>query len=64
MTITTIGIDLAKDVFQVQGIDERGKVILRKQLKRAQMAPNLAPWPKRSDHASTARSLRPRCPGS
>lgn len=42
MTITTIGIDLAKDVFQVHGIDERGKVILRKQLKRAQMAPFFA----------------------
>jgi transposase len=34
MKITTIGIDLAKAVFQVHGVDERGKTVLRKQLKR------------------------------
>jgi transposase len=34
MKITTIGIDLAKSVFQVHGVDERGKAVLRKQLKR------------------------------
>jgi len=34
MKITTIGIDLAKNVFQVHGVDERGKAALRKQLKR------------------------------
>ena len=34
MKMTTIGIDLAKNVFQVHGVDERGKVVLRKQLKR------------------------------
>jgi transposase len=35
--ITTLGIDLAKNVFQVHGVDERGKVALRKQLRRDQM---------------------------
>jgi len=34
MKITTIGIDLAKNVFQVHGVDERGKAVLGKQLKR------------------------------
>ena len=34
MKITTIGIDLAKTVFQVHGVDERGKAVLRKQLRR------------------------------
>lgn len=34
MKITTIGIDLAKAVFQVHGVDARGKPVLRKQLKR------------------------------
>lgn len=34
MKITTIGTDLAKNVFQVHGVDERGKAVLRKQLKR------------------------------
>jgi transposase len=35
MNITTIGIDLAKSVFQVHGVDGRGKAMLRKTLKRA-----------------------------
>ena len=34
MKITTIGVDLAKVVFQVHGVDERGKAVLRKPLKR------------------------------
>lgn len=38
MKITTIGIDLAKNVMQVHGVDERGKTVLKKQLKREQMA--------------------------
>lgn len=38
MKITTIGIDLAKNVFQVHGVDERGATVLRKRLKRAQLA--------------------------
>ena len=37
MTITTIGLDLAKNVFQVHGVDEHGKAVLRKTLKRAQV---------------------------
>ncbi len=31
MKITTVGIDLAKNVFQVHAVDERGAVVLRKQ---------------------------------
>ena len=38
MKLTTIGIDLAKNVFQVHGADERGKAVLKKKLKREQMA--------------------------
>jgi transposase len=37
MEITTVGVDLAKNVFQVHGVDQRGKVVLRKQLRREQM---------------------------
>jgi transposase len=33
-TITTVGLDIAKSVFQVHGIDVEGKVIVRRQLKR------------------------------
>jgi transposase len=45
MKITTAGIDLAKNVFQVHGVNERGKVALRKQLKRAQVLPFFANLP-------------------
>jgi len=38
MKITTIGIDLAKEVFQIHGVNEHGKVVLRKQLLRSKMA--------------------------
>jgi transposase len=37
MNITTIGIDLAKSVFQVHGTNERGKAVLSKVLRRSQM---------------------------
>ena len=35
--ITTIGLDLAKHVFQVHGVDAAGATVLRKQLRRAQV---------------------------
>lgn len=35
MDITTVGLDLAKTVFQVHGVDAHGKGLLRKTLKRA-----------------------------
>jgi len=37
MQISTIGIDLAKTVFQVHGVDSAGKVVLAKQLRRPKM---------------------------
>ena len=33
-TTTTIGIDIAKSVFQVHGVDAAGQVVVRRQLKR------------------------------
>ena len=39
MEVTTIGIDLAKHVFQVHAVDAAGKVIVRKALRRAQVLP-------------------------
>ena len=39
MKATTIGIDLAKNVLQVHGVDERGNAVVRKQLKRDQVLP-------------------------
>ena len=37
MEITTIGLDLAKNVFQVHGINSAGKVVVKKTLRRSQM---------------------------
>lgn len=34
MTVTTIGLDLAENVFQVHGVDGNGEVVVRKQLRR------------------------------
>jgi transposase len=33
-TVTTIGLDIAKSIFQVHGIDAEGKVLIRRKLKR------------------------------
>jgi transposase len=33
-TVTTIGLDIAKSVFQVHGVDAEGNVVIRRQLKR------------------------------
>ena len=37
MKATTIGIDLAKHLFQLHGVDQHGKTVLKRQLKRGQM---------------------------
>ena len=37
--ITTVGLDIAKSVFQVHGVDAAGEVIIRRQLKRRQVVP-------------------------
>lgn len=39
MEITTIGLDLAKSVYQVHGVDAAGNVVVRKALRRAQVLP-------------------------
>ena len=36
-TVTTIGLDIAKSVFQVHGVDAAGEVVVRRQLKRRQV---------------------------
>ena len=38
MKVTTVGIDLAKNLFQLHGVNEYGKVVFKKQLRRDQMA--------------------------
>lgn len=43
--ITTLGIDLAKNVFQLHGVDARGVCVLRRQVRRAQLLTLLAQRP-------------------
>lgn len=38
MKVTTIGLDVAKQIFQVHGADAEGQVVLRKRLRRSQVA--------------------------
>jgi len=45
MKITTIGIDLAKNVFQAHGVNEHGKTEKKRQLKRGQVAEFFANLP-------------------
>jgi len=37
MKITTIGLDIAKNFFQVHAVDAAGAVVIRKMLRRAQV---------------------------
>jgi transposase len=37
--VTTIGLDLAKNVFQVHGVDASGRAVVRRQLRRSQVLP-------------------------
>lgn len=39
MKVTTIGLDLAKSVFQVHGVNAEGGIVLRKRLRRAEVMP-------------------------
>ena len=45
MEITTVGLDLAKRVFQVHGVDAAGGVVVRKALRRAQVLPFFSKLP-------------------
>jgi hypothetical protein len=39
MTMVTVGLDIAKQIFQVHGVDRTGKVVLRKRMRRVEVAP-------------------------
>jgi transposase len=46
MLVSTIGLDIAKSVFQVHGVDRHGKVVLRKRLARARVPAFFANLPR------------------
>ena len=43
--ITTVGIDLAKNVFSLHGVDDRGREVLRRTIRRAQLLSVVAQLP-------------------
>ena len=45
MKITTVGLDLAKNVFTLQGVDERGNTVLRKIVRRGKLLELFAQLP-------------------
>lgn len=45
MNVTTLGIDLAKNVFQIHGVDKKGKPVMQKRLSRSKFLPFLANIP-------------------
>ena len=51
MEISTIGLDLAKNVFQIHGISATGEVVVRKTLRRSQMVPFFEKLPQLFPHA-------------
>ena len=45
MEITTVGLDLAKNVFQVHAVSDTGEVVVRRSLRRAQVIPFFSKLP-------------------
>jgi transposase len=43
--VSTVGLDLAKNVFQVHGIDPRGEIVIRRQLRRGEVLKFFAKLP-------------------
>jgi hypothetical protein len=40
MSITMIGLDTAKSVFQVHAVDDAGKAVMRRKLRRSELIPS------------------------
>lgn len=45
MQIATVCINLAKNVFQIHGVNEHGKPVLRKQMRREQLSARVQKYP-------------------
>ena len=45
MLVTTVGLDLAKRVFQAHGVDAGGRVVMRRKLQRGEVAAFFADLP-------------------
>ena len=61
--VSTIGLDIAKSVFQVHGVDGTGAVVMRRRISRAKVLEffgGLSPCPGRDRSLSVGTSLEPR----
>ena len=45
MEVSIIGLDLAKNVFQVHGVDAAGRIVIRRAIRRSQVLPFFAKLP-------------------
>src|ERR1700730_8844518 len=45
MEVSTIGLDLAKNVFQIHGVDASGRIVIRRAIRRSQVLPFFAELP-------------------
>ena len=45
MNCTTLGIDVAKQIFQLHGVDERGHVVVQKRVSRSKLRETIAQLP-------------------
>ena len=45
MEVSTIGLDLAKNVFQIHGVDASGRIVIRRAIRRSQVLPFFAKLP-------------------
>jgi transposase len=45
MEVSTIGLDLAKNVFQIHGVDASGRIVVRRAIRRSQVLPFFAKLP-------------------
>jgi transposase len=55
--ISTIGLDIAKSVFQVHGVDADGAVVIRKRVSRAKVLEFFAALPSSSETAWPTRHV-------
>jgi transposase len=56
--ITTIGLDIAKSVFQVHGVDAQGTIAIRRPLKRRQVLPFFKKLPPKWDGVYGSNIIR------
>jgi transposase len=63
MSLSTIGLDLAKNVFQVHGISDEGAVVIRRRFRRSNVVPSFSGLPPylvgMEDYAELRRISRP-----